>query len=317
MLGDTAVSAIGFGDVRLALTAARGLTARDAERALHAGLTAGITLVECSEERDAEQLCGNALRELRLRDRVVVATVAGDPRPGPHPPRPEQVTAAVEQSLRATRLDALPLATLPIRADWQTASGWPELLGSCARLVRDGKVLRWAARCDDPLAALTDYGGFVAVARADHWCRPAEPIADHTMLARQPLAGGALGGDFGPGVALPPHDDRRKWSESMLTSIAIGCAHLARLVRDRPPAVDSCDPARAITERGRAGEPLAVTVGELALRWVIDRGACALVRLHRRERIADAIAIGSATALSSEAMSELARIAKQLSGNDA
>src|SRR5512139_3267768 len=83
-LGSTSVTAVGCGDVRLTTAAARGRDARDVERALHAALELGITLVDVSEEPDAERLCGDAIRAMRLRDVVVLASriVTVPPVPG-------------------------------------------------------------------------------------------------------------------------------------------------------------------------------------------------------------------------------------------
>jgi hypothetical protein len=69
----------------------------------------------------------------------------------------------VEAALLATRLDALPLVQLPLRPAWLASPAWPDLVGSCARLVEEGKVLTWAAWLDD-LGDLGDLGDLESVA---------------------------------------------------------------------------------------------------------------------------------------------------------
>ena len=304
------VTAIGSGDVCLATASARGLYARDVERAVHEALSLGITLVEAHAETDAERLVGDAVRGLRLRDRVVVATQVPIVAARPGAPRrdllPERlpvghVQERVEATLRATRLDALPLAQLPLRSAWRTSSAWPELVGTCARLEREGKVLGWGAILDpleDEAVGFTTEPWLAALQVTYSLCeRAAEPLLaaaaahDQLVLARRPLAGAALAGTLGPGVKLTPRDDRNDLDAATLVRIAVEIARLAPLVRTEPPAARSCDAARAVRERGRRPDQLECgNLAELALRFVIDRGAIALPRLHRHEHLPDALA---------------------------
>jgi hypothetical protein len=70
-------------------------------------------------------------------------------------------------------------------------------------------------------------------------------------------------------------------------------------VRDPPPAARATEAARAITETTRRPDHVeCATLAELALRFVIDRGAIALPRIVRREDLIEAIAAGSAPPLS-------------------
>jgi aryl-alcohol dehydrogenase-like predicted oxidoreductase len=383
-IGDATVTAIGSGDVSLATSASRGVAARDLEHAIHDAITFGITLFDVASHADSERLVGLAVREHRVRDRVVVATrvaiLADRPElPRDHPRRdalperlpPAYVQHCVEASLRATQLDALPLVQLALRPAWLASSAWPELVGTCARLVREGKVRAWAALVDDPAELL-------APPPADH--RPARsmtpapmtpttpvdrapptssliidlhaaiaseaspPIAPEppltagaaliaepwlaalsvrfqacdrraesvfaaaakrepalAILARQPLAGGALAGQLAPGVRLTPRDDRNELDDAALTRIAVAAARLSALVKHAPPAARSCEAARAAAER--AGRPDQVECGdlaELALRFAIDRAGIALPRLHRREHLLSAITAAAAPPLSAE-----------------
>ena len=155
-LVDQTVTAIGGGSLDLATSAARGVASSDVERALHEAIELGISLFDVTADADSERLAGASVRELRARDRVVIATRVAilDERPG----APKRDTLRerlpvgylqqrIEDSLRTTRLDALPLAQLPLRPAWLASPAWPELVGTCARLVREGKVLAWGALC--------------------------------------------------------------------------------------------------------------------------------------------------------------------------
>jgi aryl-alcohol dehydrogenase-like predicted oxidoreductase len=348
VIGDTTVSAVGVGDVSLATADARGIYAGDVERALHVALEAGITFVECADEPDAERVVGAALRTLRMRDTVVVATHVAAPL--------QALQERVEASLRATRLDVLPLVLVEMQRAWYGAREWPEFAGALARLEREGKVQRWGmqwSRVDqwhadpdappppppptsgllvvgsldglppfsaDAMAALAEFSPseppappadpsapqpappFVAAAVACSACTAWPELPAGTMLlARAPLAGGALAGRLGPGGKLALRDDRRSLSDDALDRIALGMARLAPLVRHEPPPARATEAARGECERGvRPDDVEAATVAELALRYVIDAGAIALPRLHRAEHVAEAIAAAAAPPLSAE-----------------
>lgn len=316
------VTAVGCGDVSLTIAANRGIDAREVDRALQHAIELGLTLVDVHAEADAERLVGEAIRSQRARDRVVVATTIPHtpPRPG-HPRRdvlPELLPAryvqeAVEATLRTTRLDAIPLAQLPLRAAWRSSTAWPELLGTCARLTHEGKVVAWGAQVDEldeTALGFTTEPWFAALSVVFNLLdRRAEPLlaaAKVPVLARQPLAGGALSGNVGPGMKLTPRDDRNELSPADLERAAVAAARLAPEVRTAPPAARSCDAARAMLDRGRRPDPLeASTVGELALRFVIDRGAIALPRLHRYEHVLPAVIAASAPPLSAALLTRI------------
>ncbi len=290
---------IGAGDIDLTRAASRGIAVNDVSVALHAAIDAGVGLVE-SGDHEALRLIGDAVRTLRARDRVTVACRL----PGGRAPLQHQVEAC----LRAVRLDALPLALVPVRAAWRTASEWPELAGTCARLIREGKVVQWGASLDaieDDTQALLDDSWLTALRVAFSLCeRAAEALIaaaiakSVAVLAARPLAGGALAGALGPGVQLPPTDDRRAIDPRALETIAVGVAKLAAYVKREPTAARSCDASRAQLERNpKIADLECETVAELALRFVVDRGAIALPRLHRREHVAMAIAAAAAPAM--------------------
>ncbi|MEO8700465.1 MAG: aldo/keto reductase [Kofleriaceae bacterium] len=294
-IGDAKVTAIGAGDVRFALAAARGIDRREVERALHHALELGITFVDASEEPDAERACGEAVRALRLRDRAIIATrviaiekVVRDTLPERLPPA--YVQERIEASLRTTKLDVLPLAQIPMRVGWLESRAWPELVGMLAKLVQEGKVLRWGAILDDADGHAAFAEPFVSLQMRFNACQAPTLATKLTVLAREPLAGAALAGTLGPGVRLAPRDDRHLLDDAELERIAVTIAMLAPSVRHEPPAAQSCKPARAARER--TPRPPAVDVGtvaELALRYVIDRNTIALPRLHRYQHVLEAI----------------------------
>lgn len=119
---------------------------------------------------------------------------------------------------------------------------------------------------------------------------PRAAARDVAILARRPLAGGALAGSLGPGAKLRKDDDRALDAKT-LERIAVGVAKLAAFVKETPPAARSCEAAKMQLERNVRPEHVeCVTLPELALRAVLDRGAIAMPRLHRREQVVDALA---------------------------
>ncbi|MBA3458970.1 MAG: aldo/keto reductase [Deltaproteobacteria bacterium] len=301
------VTAVGSGDLSLAVAANRNVDAREVERALHHAVELGLTLVDVHPgEADAELLAADMLRTKRARDRVLVTTTIPLVPPRPGVPRrdllPELLPVRylqerVESSLRTTRLDAIPLVQLPLTSAWRSSTAWAELVGTCARLTREGKVLAWAARLDvldeAALAFATDTA-FSALSVVFSLCNrsAASLIAASKLpvLARQPLAGGALAGTIGPGMKLSPRDDRNELSPADLERAAVASARLAPELREEPPAARSCDAARAVLDRGKRPDHLeAISQAELALRFVIDQGAIALPRLHRHAHVMGAV----------------------------
>ncbi|HEY5950883.1 MAG TPA: aldo/keto reductase [Kofleriaceae bacterium] len=315
------ILAVGIGDVSVSRAALRGLDAGDVTRALHQAIEAGFDLVDIAAEEAAEHLVADAIRSLRVRDRVIAAYRVpaiserlGIPTRDVLPERlpPRYIVERVDSLLRATKLDALPLAQLGTRAIWRASSAWPEVVGTCARLVRDGKVLDWAAFVDtieDDTPQLCDEPWFTAISVPFSLC---ERAADATLtaataismapqtsataerklavLARRPLAGGALAGTLGPGVAFRLRDDRRSIDAATLERIAVTAAKLSAYTKQTPPAARSCEAAKEQLERNKRPEHVHVqTIAELALRYVVTRGAIALPRLHRAEHVADAL----------------------------
>ncbi len=306
---------VGLGEVSFALAEKRGVDHQTMERIVSHAIELGIGLVEVDRDADVERRVGAVVKQLRARDRVVVATrlaaaehVAADAELSRRLPF-RAFRLQVDEMLRASQLEVLALVFVPLRAGWDQVSAWHELVGTCAQLVAAGKVLAWGARVDEPdLAAAGLLGTTFATLSVPYalCAREAEPLiaaaaAKHVAVhARRPLAGGALGGELAPGVALARLDDRRLLEDDELERIAVGVAKLAALVSHEPPAVKSCDAAGA----ARAAQPrpdnvACKTVAELALRWALGAPGITAVmpRVHRREYLAELVACGQADPL--------------------
>ncbi len=320
-LAGRSIAAVGLGDTSFVRAAARGRDRSDVERAVNNAIEAPLDLIDVADEPDTERMVADAVRSLRARDRVVIATrIAALSERGGAPTRDlllERMPAGyvrerVESTLRTTKLDALPLVQLPLRAAWRGSTAWPELRDTCARLVREGKVMAWGAIGNEPELAL-EHEWLVSIAIGFSICERAAAgviaaAAENKLavFAWRPLAGGALAGTLGPGVGLKPRDDRRSIDAKQLETIAVGAAKLARLVSHVPPAATSCDGAKAAFETTPRPEHVEIaTVAELALRYVIDRGTIALPRIHRREDLREAVLAVSAPPLAADVIARI------------
>lgn len=198
---------IGVGDISLSRSAGRGVDSSELGRTVHAALSAGIDHLEIAPEDDSEKLVGDALRSLRLRDRVLVLTrvpalnAARDTLLERLPPK--YVVERVERALRASKLDVLPVVQLDLRAAWRSSPAWPELVDTCMRLVREGKALQYAAyipRLEEDTADLLGEAWLSALNVPFSLCeREAEPLI--AAAEKPPEAAPA------PGTELPPVDD--------------------------------------------------------------------------------------------------------------
>lgn len=299
---------VGLGEVSFALAEKRGVDHQTVERIVSHAIELGLDHVEVDRDLDVERRVGAIVKSLRARDRVTVATrlataehAAADAELARQIPF-RTMKIQVDDMLRASQLEVLPLVYVPLRTGWETVSAWHELVGTCAQLVTAGKVLAWGARLDDPDVAGAALLGapFATASIVYSLCsREAEPLIaaiaakQLAVHVRRPLAGGALGGNLAPGVALARLDDRRLLDEPELEAIAVGVAKLAALVSHEPPAVKSCDAAQAArAQQPRPDNVACKTVGELALRWAIGAPGITRVlpRVHQREHLAELVA---------------------------
>lgn len=271
----------------------RGTDRSAAERALHVGVEGGCQLVDVAPDwGDGEAWIGQILRDLHAVERVVVtthvypilrpATAFGDWNPVERALPPELVQRTVEASLRATRLERLPLVWIDGWRDaWLDDSGWPVLRGALERLTKEGKVAHWGLGAspwapDHAVRGVAD-GIFAAVAArhslfdraAETTLFPAARAAKIGVVARAPLADGALTGEVGPGLKFWPGDVRTAWKPEILAAIVPDLARLTAYVREVPPAARATDGGRAVLEQlARHPEVAHRTLVELALAYV-------------------------------------------------
>ncbi len=245
-----------------------------AERAVAIAIERGCPLVECAPAwGESERIVGAAVRALRARDRVVVATGFAGRRGWP--PAVGAVEAAIEASLRATRLEALPLYWLDgWDDDWLEAPHWVDLRGALDARVRAGDLRAWGVGVPAPAAATRVVeAGAAAIAtrwslfdrRADAALLPAARAAKLPVVARAPLAEGALTGALHPTAAWRPGDERATWGPR-LTAIVPDLAALAALTRWLPPAAATTDAGRQrLDGLRRHPEVVHATLAELAV----------------------------------------------------
>jgi aryl-alcohol dehydrogenase-like predicted oxidoreductase len=312
-LAGRSIVSVGLGDVSFKLASKRHRDPAEALRRVHEALEASIDLIDVAPEEDTERAVADAVRALRVRDRAIIATRLPEltEMPGGAPTRDRMlerlplryVIERVDAVLRNTKLDALPLVQLPMRAKWRTSTAWAELVGTCERLVRDGKVLRWGAIASEPEIAEESWLASIAISFSlcERGAVPLllacanKPVA---VLARYPLAGGALAGTLGPGVNFAPNDDRRELLPEQLEAIAVGVAKLASRVKVEPISARSCDAASAIMETSkRPPFVVATTIAELALRYAIDRGTIPLPRVHKPDDLMELVLCAAAERL--------------------
>jgi len=294
-LAGRSVAAIGLGDVSFARAAARNHDVAEVIRRVHDALELSIDVIDVAAEPDALRAVGDAVRATRARDRAVIVTTVRLP----DVRDVRGLQAQVEDQLRATKLDGLPLVQLAPRVAWLALPAWAELVGACDRLVREGKVLAWGAIVDaadvaideppkppepDPVFATTASGLFIPSAAPPEPPKPqpklAHPLAlekfgslavDFSLCARAAspmlaakqavLAHRPLAGGALAG-RLGPGAVLARTDDRRgvdLDAIAIGVAKLARFVKRPPPAARSSEAARAIAETAAPREHVECT----------------------------------------------------------
>jgi len=290
ILAGRAVATVGLGDVSFTRAAARNHDPGEVVRRVHEALEHAIDVIDVAAEPDVEVAVGEAVRAVRARDRAVIVTTVRLP----DVRDVRAVRAQVDASLRTTRLDVMPLVQLPVRVAWLASSAWPELLGTCERLVREGKVLAWGAVVDpgDTIAeapppppepvlagfATTGSGLLVPSAETSSAAKPplAHPLAlpafaslaiDFSLCARQAAALLAIsthaifahrvlaGGALAGRLGPGAVLSRADDRRGIdLDAIALGVAKLARFVKRPPPAARASEAARAIADTAKPVE---------------------------------------------------------------
>ncbi|MEZ4363530.1 MAG: aldo/keto reductase [Kofleriaceae bacterium] len=279
------------------------------KRTLGLALDLGVDVVDTAPWwGESENICGEALRALRAWERVLLTTKVPPPLAAPTAlellkddeglafrdplPRvfpPAYVEERVERSLRATKLEVLPLVMLTAWHDsWLESTAWPELLGIMEALRRKGKVLSWGL-CLPGLATTAaeralDQPVFAAIA-APHclWSLAAERLAaaaaerELAFFASLVMGQGGLSGEI-LATSTFRHDDVRHLrfgAPEGLEELSRRVAELCEFTKSAPPAARSSNGAREILERvqRREREPECETVAELAVRFALSAPA--------------------------------------------
>jgi aryl-alcohol dehydrogenase-like predicted oxidoreductase len=275
------VAAIGLGDVSFARAAARNHDTGDVVRRVHDALELAVDVIDVADEPELLRAVGDAVRVTRARDRAVVITTVRLP----DVRDVRGLQAHVEANLRATKLDGLPLVQLAVHAAWLGTPAWPELVGSCERLVREGHVLAWGAVLSDEDAQLGD------ATAADAPPPIEDPIA--LLTAGFATTGSGL---FVPSAAPAPSAPKpvaklaHPLALPMFASLAI---EFSLCARTGAPVLAAASTHAILAHRPLAGGALAGTLGPGAVLSRTD---------DRRGTDLDAIALGVA---------KLARFVKQ------
>lgn len=263
LIGDTSVSAIGFGAMHFSLMEPQDEA--ESIRTLHAALDAGVTLVDTALAYTGtglvahnEQVVGKGLRSHPLGSDVLVATKGGHYRSGsefPKDGRPEAIRQHCETSLKALGVEAIGLYQLH----------WPdpnvpiaETMGAFADLQREGKV-RMVGVCNFSIGQIEEARSVVDVVSVQNAFAPTAPADRPTLrycadnaIAYLPWCplGGAGGakriGDAVPGLAkvaaargVSPQQVALAWHLAQSpTVIPIPGAHHAASITDSAAAAD-------------------------------------------------------------------------------
>jgi aryl-alcohol dehydrogenase-like predicted oxidoreductase len=271
MLAGRSVAAIGLGDVSFARATARNHDPAEVVRRVHDALELSVDVIDVADEPDALRAVGDAIRSLRARDRAVAITTVRLPDLRAIGFVQEQI----EANLRASKLDALPLVQLPLRAAYLSRIEWPELQFALERIAREGKVVSWGIVVDRD-----DVG---EGSHAD--TPPAEPPPDPLGLAGFTTTRSGL---FVPSVAPPTSVPKpvAKLAHPMALPLAASLAiELSLCDRAFEPVLAAQASHAILAHRPLAGGALA---GRLGTGAVLARND------DRRGADADAIAIAVA-----------------------
>jgi aryl-alcohol dehydrogenase-like predicted oxidoreductase len=274
------------------------------ERAISEAIEHGVTVIDTVPyQGDAEQLCGRTLRALRAQERVVMISrlapasadaalkmvlrddeevVFADPLPKIY--SPGYLRDRVESSLRACKLEALPLCLLEGWHDsWMLSSAWPEIVGAMAQLKRRGRVLHWGLAI--PHHALPDTSlvldePMITMIAAPYnlWSAAAAPLAEAAsqrgigFLATMVMGQAGLSGEITASAEFRPGDVRNERFADPLRRIELSrrIAEFAAYTKSIPVAAESSDAGREALEESRRemADRECETIAELAVRFV-------------------------------------------------
>lgn len=251
-----------------------GIDDRETTRAIQAAFDAGITTFDTAEsygKGHAERILGEALAP--HRDRVVLATKVA-----PYHLKYDQVIEACHRSLVNLRTETIDLYQIHWPAGSFKSQAVPieETMKAMNDLQAQGKIravgvsnfsraqLEEARRYGRILSLQPPYSLFWRHAEEDAmpYCRE----KGITLLAYSPMAQGLLTGKFGPGHRFAKGDHRKR-------NKLFRQEHAERV-------------QRALEELRPIAESRGITLGQLALAWVIAHpGTCAIAGARNAEQV--------------------------------
>lgn len=280
-----------------------GITDAESTRAIRAAFEAGVKTFDTAEEYGgghSERILGGALAH--VREEVVYATKVFSSHL-----RYDQVIEACHRSLKNLQTDHIDLYQIHWPAgSWGTkAVPIEETMSAMTDLKRQGKIraigvsnfsrpqLVEAVRYGPIDSLQPPYSLFWRQVETDvlPYCRE----NGITILAYSPMAQGLLTGKFGPGHKFPKGDHRRE--NKLFKPENAGRVH------------------HALGELRPIAQRLRVTLGQLALAWVIAQpGTCAVAGARNAGQAlenAEAVAVR----LSPADLEELERISQRVTGS--
>jgi aryl-alcohol dehydrogenase-like predicted oxidoreductase len=280
-------------------------------RVIGEAIDRGVNVVDTAPYLgDSEALCGQTLRELHAWEKILLVTrlppasaeaalkdLLADQHgvayrdPLPKIWSPAYLEDRVERSLRATKLEVIPLMLLEGWHDsWLRSTAWPEIHGAMHRLQRRGKVLHWGLQLpasalphtaeilDEPLitAVAAPYGLWSAAAEGVAAAAAERNIAFFAQLV---MGQGGLSGEIMAAGELRADDVRSQRFGNAEGRIELSrrIAELAAFTKAIPPAAESSSEAREILEASRRdlANRECETVAELAVRFTISNPSVA------------------------------------------
>lgn len=261
------VSAIGLGTMGFTLAYGDGSTEADAIATIRAAHDAGITFFDTAElygngTGSNEQLVGKAVKP--FRDEVVIATKFGfdmsaEPLGSAVDSRPERIREVTENSLRYLDVDVIDVL-YQHRVDPDVPI--EDVAGTVKDLIAEGKV-RWfglseagpenirRAHAVQPVSVLqTEYSVFERQVEAD--VLPVVRELGIGFVPYSPLGRGFLTGDVRPAAEYPAND-MRSWDD-----------------RWQPGNYERN--LEAVQRLTALADSKAITVGQLALAWLLAQG---------------------------------------------
>ncbi len=215
-----------------------------ARDAVQAALDEGVTFFDTAQEYGSglsEQIFGETLGG---RDDLLIATKTGKywdvDGNFVQDYSPQHITASVEGSLKRLRADCIGLYQL--HNPGVEVSDRPETWNALRQLQREGRIRFYGSsigKLAEARAAIDN--GAAALQFEVHMAEPrhkefldAAAEAGVAVIARTPLAWGALSGKYGPGVELPASDFRAEgnWGHKTFTKWVERAKDLAFLERE-------------------------------------------------------------------------------------